>query len=421
MTLVALAGIAAHSAGASAADTASSMFSFNAFGTVGIVHSNQDQADFVGNVFQPDGAGYTHTWDMGPDTKLAGQVQAKFTDRFSAILQVVVQHQYDDTYTPQVEWANIKFAVTDDIDIRAGRVVLPAFLISESRYVGYANPWLRPPQEVYTLNSITSNDGGDVTYRSKLGNASNTAQVFYGSSTAKLAFDNEMKAKYSWGVNDSLAVGDLTLRVGFVSQELDMTVRTIAPLFNGLRTLGNNLTAFGFQPAGAKALAMAEKYKLDGMAFDNYTAGASYDPGKWFVMAEGAITKSEGLISDAKSWYVTGGYRIAKFTPYLTYGDTKSDVIVEPGIPTTGLPGAFAAGASALNAAVNNAQYQFASTQTTSSLGIRWDFMSSADLKVQYDHVDTGELSHGRFINIQPGFHNGDAGDVISIAVDFVF
>lgn len=420
MTLVALAVIAAHSAAASAADTERSIFSFNAFGTLGIVHSNEDQADFVGSVFQPDGAGYSHSWDIGPDSKLGGQVQAKFSDRFSAILQVVAQHQYDDTYTPAIEWANIKFAVTDSIDIRAGRVVLPGFLISETRNVGYSNPWVRPPLEVYSISSITSSDGADITYRAKLGRAQNTLSAFYGNSTAKLD-SGKAKAKPTWGISDTLVLGDTTLRIGHVYTKIDLELASLDPIFNGLTGLGNALTAFGFTAQGAQAQALVQKYSLTGLTLKNYMASVSYDPGQWFVMSEGVITKGTGFFSDSKAWYVTGGYRLGKFTPYATLADITADLELDPGISTAGLPSGLAAGAAGLNAGLNTTQKAFAATQKSASIGLRWDFASSADLKVQYERLSLGDDSNGRLGNVQPGFQSGGNVDVVSIAVDFVF
>jgi hypothetical protein len=40
-------------------DLAPSMFSFNGFGTLGVVHSSDNQADFVSNAIQSKGAGFT--------------------------------------------------------------------------------------------------------------------------------------------------------------------------------------------------------------------------------------------------------------------------------------------------------------------------------------------------------------------------
>jgi hypothetical protein len=417
MTALTLAGLAMHSSGALASD----MFTFNAYGTVGVVHSDNDKGDFVSTVRQPNGAGHTESTSFNPDTKLAAQVQAKFFDQLSAIVQVVSQHQYDGTYTPEVEWANVKYSPIKDLDIRAGRIVLPVFLYSESRNVGYSNPWLRAPLEIYSINTITSNDGADLTYRHKFGRAKNTAQVFFGRAKVKIPGDAAMSAKPNWGLNDTFTIGDVTLRVGYVAQKVDLEGNSFDPIYNGLRNLGAGLSLMGNAAASAQAYSLIDKYSIKNIALKDYTAGINYDPGKWFVMAEGAITTGESIISDAKSWYVTGGYRLNKFTPYATYAYTKADVESEPGVSTAGLSGALLAGATQLNGAINTTITSAAAIQNTSSLGVRWDFHDHAALKLQYDHIDLGTNSRGRFASLQPGFELGGSTNLFSAAVDFVF
>ena len=421
LTTLALACAAAHAPTAAAADLGK-IFSFNGFATFSVVHSNEDKADFVGSPLQPDGAGYSHAWDIGPDTKLAGQMHAAITEKFSATLQVIAQHAYDDTYTPAIEWANLKYQVTDDLDVRVGRVVLPMFMFSESRNVGYASAWIRPPLEVYVVGTgaVTNNDGIDVTYRSKLGGAGNSVQAFYGSKKVKLEADSTAEGKKSWGINDTLTFGDATLRLSYNSMILDLNVPSLDPVFNGLRGLGRNLLAFGFTTAGNQSLALAQKYRIDEIALKNYALGASYDPGKWFAMTEVVYNDASGLLPDTTAWYIHGGYRVANFTPYATYSSSDAKMIDEPGISTAGLPGGLAAGARAINAGVDATLVAFASAQHSVSVGVRWDFMSSAALKVQYDRLSLDEGTAGHLTNAQPGFQPGNV-DLVSIAVDFVF
>src|ERR1700729_15994 len=101
-----------HSTDASSADNTAdsnqSMFSFSGFGTLGVVHSNEHDADFTSTIFKPNGAGYSHDWSPAVDSLIGAQVIANFTPRLSAMLQVTSQQNYDNTYTPRVEWANIK-------------------------------------------------------------------------------------------------------------------------------------------------------------------------------------------------------------------------------------------------------------------------------------------------------------------------
>jgi len=66
------------------------IFQLHAYGTLGVVHSNQDQADFVSSFSQqPQGAGHTHSWAYDVDSKAAVQLDAKITDRLSAVVQLI--------------------------------------------------------------------------------------------------------------------------------------------------------------------------------------------------------------------------------------------------------------------------------------------------------------------------------------------
>ena len=104
-------------------DPVASMFSLHGFGTFGEVYSDAHAADFVASPFQPNGAGYSQNWAPGVDSKAGLQLGAQFSDKLSAIVQVVSQHLYDNTWRPQLEWANLKYQVTSDLSIRAGRSV----------------------------------------------------------------------------------------------------------------------------------------------------------------------------------------------------------------------------------------------------------------------------------------------------------
>lgn len=146
----------------------------------GVIHSSDDKADFTATSFQPNGAGFSRSWSASVDSLIGGQVTANVTPQVSAVVQLIVQQNYNNTYWPHVEWANIKYQITPDLDVRIGRIVQPTFMLSDSRKVGYVNPWVRPPTELYSLNPITNLDGADASYRLHLGNLTSTLQGNYG-------------------------------------------------------------------------------------------------------------------------------------------------------------------------------------------------------------------------------------------------
>jgi hypothetical protein len=105
------------------------------------------------------------------------------------------------------------------------------------------------------------------------------------------------------------------------------------------------------------------------------------------------------------------GYRYGKFVPYASYGDVKQDSIRSfSTLPTTGPLAALSAGT---NGAVKSG------LQSSTAIGLRWDFYKSAAFKVQMDRVKTRDGA-GYFLNPKPGFA-GSTVNVYAAAIDFVF
>lgn len=366
-------------------------YKLSGFGTLAAVHSDLDTADFTGSVFHPNGAGATRSTTTNPDSKLGVQVNASFNSQWSAVAQIISQYQYDASYWPQLEWGNVSYKPTDALSLRVGRVALPAYLMSESRLVGYAHTWARPPQEVYSILPLTSNDGIDATYRSKIGSASNTVQAYYGTNQVKISGGGNAKAKKSWGVNDTVEMGSLTLRAAYTYLKEDLNVDSLAGLFAGM----------AFVPG------MSEKYNPHDMSTHAVALGAQYDPGDWFVMSEFVDYHGDGILSDSRSWYVAGGYRIGKFTPYLIHSAVKARIKDETN-------GGF------LNGAINTTLYSVTPTQKTTALGVRYDVYKNTAIKLQYDHLETGSRSNGR-LKTTPAFVQGSDANILTLGVDFVF
>ena len=148
------------------------------FGTLGVVHAGEREADYTSSVFKANGAGATRRWSTDVDSRLGVQLDATLARHWSAVLQVVSEQGLDNTYRPRVEWANIKYQATPELALRVGRIALPVFLTADYRKVGYAYPWVRPPVEGYNVLPVTSSDGIDATLRWGVGPIRNASQVF---------------------------------------------------------------------------------------------------------------------------------------------------------------------------------------------------------------------------------------------------
>jgi hypothetical protein len=342
------------------------LFAIRGFGTLGFAHSTLREADFVASPIQPHGAGFTRNWAPGVDSKLGLQLNFDLTNKLEGVLQMVSQHQVGSGYRPRVEWANLKYQVNPDLSIRMGRIILPAFMVSESRLVGYSNIWVRPPVEIYSRMPFTNSDGLDLSYRARLGDGSNTVQLLYGNLNARVVTVTEKgtqaingKVKNIVGIADTYEKGDWMVT-------------------------GTTIAADLIQQGSANR-------------FKFFNVGISYDRGDWFVQGEWSKLSFDTAVGQGGDGaYVSVGIRSGQWTPYLGFSSVK------PSKP----------GPSVL-----------ADAQRTLTAGLRWDFAKDAALKVQLDHIrlKESEGGNGFFINLQPGFSAGSSANIVSVVIDFAF
>jgi hypothetical protein len=377
------------------------------FGTLGAVHASEREADYTSSVMKANGAGRTRRWSTDVDTRLGMQLDATLARRWSAVLQVVSEQGLDDSYRPRVEWANVKYQVTPELAVRAGRIALPVFLTADYRKVGYAYPWVRPPVEGYNVLPITSSDGVDATLRWGIGPVRNASQVFYGHSAVPLTPPLHVYARGGIGVSNTSEWGALSVRANAVSAEISSDIGS---------ALFGALGAFG--PAGQ---ALAAHYALDHKRMTLVNIGLNYDPGTWFLMAEAGRTNGQSFLGATRSAWVSAGWRWQAFTPYATWAAVRAvGATSDPGLPAGALPPALAPTAVALNAGLN-ALLATIPQQTSVAAGLRWDLRTNLALKLQYDRVTPRDGSRGTLVNQTPRFQSGRTAHVASVALDFVY
>jgi hypothetical protein len=347
------------------------MYTVSGFGTLGLTHSSIDKADYVNGPFQPTGTGNTGGWTPKTDSLAAMQVDARINEHWSAVVQVISSYGTKRNYEPRIEWANVKYAFNPDLSVRFGRIALPAFMVSDTRLVGYANTWVRAPLETYSLYALTNNDGFDASWSTSFGGFKNTLQAWYGKTSVDSVNPDGSVTANIWshnmrGFSDTVERGALTIR-------------------------------FGAHFSNLKFFLPANKLNYN-LQTETYNLGAVYDPGNWFVQGEftymtrQSILPVPGLSSAEKAVNVLAGYRYNKFTPYAMFSRVGSP---SPAVKTS-------------------------RQQRTSAFGLRWDVYKNIDVKFQFDHVQMGEKGTAFFTQVKPGLA-GSSGNVASVVVDFIY
>ena len=368
---VALLGISACIANAQAAQTDTPKVTFGGFGSLGFSHSTMYYGDYTLDSTIPKGSSLSDNWSATNDTRIAGHMAAKLSPKVSAVLQVVAEYTAENSYKPEIEWANVKYAFTPDAYIRFGRIAVPTFLNSDNRDVGYTYVWIHPPLELYRQLAITHSDGVDVMYRADIGEAVHTIKaILYGENTLERS-TSKSNSKDMWGIFDTIEYGSTTAHFGY--QERLSETQNLQTGSTGAWVRNSDLSA-----------------------------GIQYDPGNWFVISEWIQRESTYKSS---AMYVSGGYRVKKFTPYLTYAQNS---------PGSFLPDSPPPSSNSIRLAERS--------QSAISLGVRWDFMRNTDVKFQYDQVKLSDSSNGFLANVPAGVTlYGAKFHVISAVVDFIF
>ena len=337
------------------------------FGTVGAVMTNTDEAEFRANSRQTRGAGKSP--DFGVDSRLGLQANVKLNDTFSAVAQLLTLRR-DGSDRPQVEWLFGQASVTPWLDLRAGRMVLPVFLLSDTRNVGYATHWVRAPAEVYNPYAANSFDGTQAQVRTEWSGTHVTLQASTGTTNVDLVvFGDKLNADLKKLYSLSLVAerGDWKLQVGGTNVH-DM---------KGSDTLPRHRDSFR-------------------------GVGVTYDNGKALLQAEYVTRRTTdpapAVHFDMNAFYVTGGYRVGKWMPYAIYSGYA---------PTGG----------ALNATI-------LPNTRSAAVGLRWDVYRNVAIKAQVDEVQYNGLN---FANESPAFlasafsPNPRKVNVFTLLADFVF
>jgi hypothetical protein len=402
MARVAAWGLAAASAFAQSTDTSAPVFKFSGFGSLAATHSSESKADFTTSYAEPKGPGASRSVDFGVDSRLGVQVDVRFNDTFSMVAQAISERRYDDTYTPYLNMVHVKARLLPGLSLRAGRIPYSAYLISDYQKVGYATPWVRPPVEVYQFNPITSIDGGDLSWQANAGEVAFSGQLLAGSTSVKVpqsGVEATFKGDGIAAASVAATYGSATFRAFYLQMKGSLDNALLDGPGGPFSLLRSLPPAFGGNPA------LADQYQIKKDRITYTSVGWNYDPGDWFVMAEGTRTGGdENILLHFTAGYVTGGYRVGAWTPYLTLGWKTTDS------PTTH-PNPI------VNALVSTGDH----SQSSVSAGLRWDCYKNVALKAQYDRVDHAQGSFGALVNPRAGFKPGGNYGLATVSLDFVF
>lgn len=362
--------------------------------------------------------GVTDDVSFDNDSKFGLQITADVSEDMQAVAQILAAGA-DENYDLDVEWAYLDYTLNENFSLRGGKVKEPVFLISDYFEVGYAYPWIRPPQEVYRNNPINTINGMEILMQTNMGGFNLSFQPYLGSNSDAIPGTQgagTFNAENFFGAALQLAHPSFTFQVSFLNT--DVYTSGFVPFSSMLPGFGTNLND-GSVTTNLFNLAASGEAELA-------SAGVSWDVSNFVGYAEYVSRDISGTVSslfpDQDAYYVTLGYRIGKFLPHITFASSEADTV--------------AVGTNAFEVAASVIQESI-------TLGLRYELNDSAALKMEYQVVDidfTDPINNQTGLATSFGTTNGvpnvfagnglfadgatltdDTTSIISVAIDVIF
>lgn len=340
------------------------------------------------------------------DTVFGLQVSSAVNDKLTVTGQLIARGTND--YEVDAEWAYLSYAVTDTFTWRMGRFRTPLYLYSDYVDVGYAFSWIRAPREVYYL-PFNNVQGVDFIKQYSLGSWDGSIQGYFGALTDSF-FNENLQSELSTELRNQMGIAFtigndwLTLRAAYHKAELALTGyegNTIVPddFCPGLQGVfgPSACTADGFANTILPALGYtdnAERLKTDD---DGHflAVGFTIDTGTFVAAGETVEFEIEDSpFSIDKRSYLMIGVRFGDFLLHATGARSRDEAAdLSSGIVVTNATTALVVGV------LDGLAEGTVEDSDTLSVGLRWDFTSSAAFKLQVDDYTNDTLGDQKVVS----------------------
>ncbi len=400
------------------ASTPAQAIQFDGFTTAGASQIvSIDDAD-KGNIYIGGlgDRGISEDLSFEKDSRFGLQISSDVTERMSVVAQLLGRGE-NNNFNAIIEWAYVDYEIHETTNIHVGKIKQPVYLVNDYVEVGYAYPWIRPPQEVYLLNNpLNTVNGIELLLQFPVGPGTLSLQPYMGSNRDDIPNGNGayFEAENIYGIDVKYAGRGYMVHASNFQCEVTVT----GTPFTVDNTIANGASVqIDLNNRNGNCNVLAGGFNLD---LANVVVYAEWTK----------RTTSEGLsqpFGDTEAFYATLGYRFGKFLPHITFASIDGEA------STVGLPNNGVASILLPSGAPSGSTLNFpVPIQTSITAGLRYEVNDSAALKIEYQVVDVstdaGDLSaanqgfnYGLFnTNFTQSPPQNKVG-IMSVALDVIF
>lgn len=396
---------------------AQTQWDFSGFASIGAGHLNRDDITFLD---------YTDDWSFDSDSMLGMQMIVAPMDRFSITTQVVARgfsFVNDDSYDPRLEWFFASYELTPEWRMRVGRLRTPHYLFSESLEIGYSYPWVRPPNDMYVsfLEPFSHFYGADLTWQHAFGSVDSDFKILYGKTSGKFS-GIDIDVNKTYGVATKARWNDFTLRYALNVNQVNLTLPQ-AEQATQYFTLASNVN-----PVFS---GLDRFFYDDERLFKYHGLGFQWEHDNWNFTAERFLFQGpqKQFSFNSDGWYLSLGWQWRKWMPYGVLGQYQAkmdpDMVNQFRQTYTAYPYNPADSISQLIEVVRTTAISELSKrnarQHTQTLGIRYDFYTNMDLKLELQRFEFFDHTTGQIFSQTTPDKNPGSAVLTTLVLDVVF
>ena len=263
-------------------------------------------------------------------TKLGINLSIPLNSKISVSTQFLSILEGAENYNTHLDWAIMAYQLTDELQVRAGKIKFPTGIVNEYRDVGNSYPWISTPVLFYSTELLGT---------------TNTSEAYTG-----------VSGLYEYYLDDTLLSVDI---FGGENEGEELYLRKLL----GTKLLVNWDDSVNFQATYYRGEVVDRAEDLDvykGKIHSNIALGLNFDMYDFIGYAEWAQTDTQVDETSGTSWYTTLGYQIGDWLPHATY--------------------------QALDKGKDTTEEQH---QNMITGGLRYDLFDNADIKFEYSRINT--------------------------------
>lgn len=388
--------LACFTCAAESSETLSDSIGISGFARVVGGQLDTDEAEFQG---------YSNDFSFSEQSLFALQADISISEKLKLSAQLL-GHSNDDRDSG-LEWLYLTYNANSNWSFKLGKLRTPFFRYSDVLDVGFAYPWITPPEQVYGGFLFSNYEGLSATYRIHFNKLNVEVEAYYG--TYDGTFDRAGE-ETAIEVNDirglilGMSKGGFRARASaIVSSDFFADI----PGFQDFATL--------LELAGYTENADVFRFDSDAVA---YQASLQYDSLDYFVYSE-VIKIESDLISvpEVNAYYLTLGYHFDEFQIFTTIASANSS----NDVPTNQIPKGQSPQLTSLSFAYDAIVDSLPRYDLDSlSVGLRWDFRHNMSAKAEVTWLSGEEGQNSFYSEIKnPAFDRNAV--LTQFALEWVF